>query len=498
MPGKLSHTFPAVNAPFFFADPESQRNARFLQLEMNSPSIQPALTDPAPPKPPPRKIWRRWLLVAVGTIGVAVLALFLAADRLLESRKVRELASAKTGKILGGPAGFLPLTWRGLSVQSGGLLVQAIPPRALTEVRAKDIFARCSLVDLWRGRGRIDELSIEEIEAALGEGAVEKLTLALPTQPELLPPATEDSSFAVDIRQVSIARGTVLWGPAKAPVSGFRGVKASGVLQGEDLMIEAQGGSFQQSGLPEVQVQKLKLHFAKPRLTVDEGSLLLGEKGSIGAKGQLTFGDQPALDLKLTFQDCPLAPFLNEKMRTKLKGSFRGDADLQMQMMGETAVGVAGRLVLLGAIVQNIDALEKLAAFTGQREFARLTLQQFSGHYRWHDAKLVVDDFELEAKRLIRVEGTFEVHGKTIAATLQVGTTAAVLEKFPGAREEVFTKQRGAYFWTTVKLTSPLEKPHDDLKPRLVAAAKAHFAKKLLAPIFKPGELIIQSIETLF
>jgi len=49
-----------------------------------------------------------------------------------------------------------------------------------------------------------------------------------------------------------------------------------------------------------------------------------------------------------------------------------------------------------------------------------------------------------------------------------------------------------------VKVSGPLSNPQNDLKPRLVAAAKAHFARKLLAPLLKPGQEIVEQLEKLF
>jgi hypothetical protein len=99
---------------------------------------------------------------------------------------------------------------------------------------------------------------------------------------------------------------------------------------------------------------------------------------------------------------------------------------------------------------------------------------------------------------LLRVEGSCVVRNETINGTFKLGVTADVLSSFPGAREEVFTSQRGGYFWTTVKVTGPMKKPREDLKPRLIAAAQKHFAKKFLAPLLKPGQEIIEKLKLLF
>lgn len=205
------------------------------------------------------------------------------------------------------------------------------------------------------------------------------------------------------------------------------------------------------------------------------------------------------MDLQLRFADCPVAPFLKPAMREKFSASFASNTRLQKKF-GETggAARAEGHVSFAGAVLRNVEGLEKIAAFTGRRDFARLKLKELRGQYRWESPRLKVEDFELEAAGLVRASGTFTVRDGAIDGTFELGTTAAVLESFPGAREEVFQRRRGDYFYTTVKLDGPLKKPRNDLKPRLVAAAKKHFAKKLLAPILKPGEEIVELLEKLF
>lgn len=84
-----------------------------------------------------------------------------------------------------------------------------------------------------------------------------------------------------------------------------------------------------------------------------------------------------------------------------------------------------------------------------------------------------------------------------MAGEFQLGVIPELVEKFPGAREEVFTRSADGYLWTALTLSGPADKLRDNLRPRLVRAAQNHFAKGILAPIFKPGKTVIQAIEEL-
>ena len=84
-----------------------------------------------------------------------------------------------------------------------------------------------------------------------------------------------------------------------------------------------------------------------------------------------------------------------------------------------------------------------------------------------------------------------------IDGEFQLGLRPDLVDKFPGAREEVYKRSARGYLWTELALSGPIDHLRDNLKPRLLRAAQNHFAKGLLAPIFKPGQTVIQAIEAL-
>jgi hypothetical protein len=224
----------------------------------------------------------------------------------------------------------------------------------------------------------------------------------------------------------------------------------------------------------------------------------LGGKSLVSVSGQFVFEKETPMDLTLRFERCPVEPFLGEAARTKFSATFAGETRVQKQLATEEPAATSGELTFTGAVVKNVDGLEKIAAFTGKREFSRLTLESCKAKYRSEGQKLTIEDLSVEARGLMRVEGSCVVREETINGTFKLGVSADVLNSFPGAREEVFTTQRGGYFWTTVKVSGPMKKPREDLKARLIVAAEKHFAKKLLAPILKPGREVVEKLRALF
>jgi hypothetical protein len=194
---------------------------------------------------------------------------------------------------------------------------------------------------------------------------------------------------------------------------------------------------------------------------------------------------------------CPVAPFLSDGQQSKLEGEFDGTAHLQKDGPQAEAMRATGAITISKAILRNVAALEKVANFTGRRELARMPLNQVKGDYEWNAPTLTVKNFILESNDLLIVKGEFSVKDKKIDGEFQLGVTPDLVDKFPGAREEVFKRSDGGYLWTDLALSGATDNLRDNLKPRLLEAAKKHFAKGLLAPIFKPGQTVIQAIEAL-
>ena len=160
----------------------------------------------------------------------------------------------------------------------------------------------------------------------------------------------------------------------------------------------------------------------------------------------------------------------------------------------EEPVAVSGALKLTDGVLQELAALDKIAALTRHPRFRRLPLHVVRARFSYAQGTLKVTDFRAESEGLICVEGSFTVEKKRIRGRFQLGVSPDVAESIPGARESVFTKAHEGYVWTPVRLRGPLESPRDDLKPRLVKAAEAQIAKTLLAPLIVPGREILEQL----
>jgi len=49
-----------------------------------------------------------------------------------------------------------------------------------------------------------------------------------------------------------------------------------------------------------------------------------------------------------------------------------------------------------------------------------------------------------------------------------------------------------------MNLTGPMDHPREDLKQRLLAAAREHFNNGIFSSIFKPGKAVLELIDSLY
>jgi hypothetical protein len=445
------------------------------------------------------KARKRWAVVFSALLLLAVIGYFgsgYVLGRTLESKGLRKLLAAKTAKVLDAPAGYTPLASNGLFVSARGFLAKAEAPRALTELRGARLRTRCNLAELWRGKWKIDNLTAEHVQAAYGNAAAQLINRNEFADPELLPRSQTESPIEINVRKIDMLHTDIFWGNAPNEGGEFRDVHANFFPSEGKLNIQASGGTFHQSKWPVAHLQACRLFYAKPELRIDEALLTLGGASAISAAGQFRFEQLASFDFQITFSHCPVGPFLSEQQRGKFEGEFDGATVLHKQMGPTESARATGSIAVSKARLQKIETLQNAANFTGRSELANLPVHQIKAEYDWNFPTLRVRNFIFDSQ-LVILKGEFTVKEGRIDGEFELGVAPEVVEKFPGASEEVFTRSEGGYLWTELALSGPIDNLRDNLRPRLVQAAKNHFAKGLLAPILKPGQTMIEAIESL-
>lgn len=448
--------------------------------------------------------WKRWVLLA-GLALTALAALAYGAARLefsrfVESENLRKALGQKTGVVLDANAGYQPLKAAGLTIASGGLVAHGNRSSALSQLEARGLTARCNLDALWRRVFRVDEFRVEHLQAAYGEAAAERYV-----RPELRAlPATEipadlASPVRVEIGRTLIEQGDVSWGKMQDEVGYLLGVKAVCTTMGHGVEVRGQGGRFGQAGLPDWNIQSFRAQYDQPDLHLVDAKLTQREPGGggLGLSGSIRFQGANPLDLALDFDRCDISPFLPKSWRGKFGGRLSGRTGVHKELATKSPLELHGALDLADGTLRGVSVLGKIAEATHRSEFRRLPLSAIHADYRYKEGKLTVSRFLAESKGNACVEGAFTIEGDRIDGDFQLGTTAAILEAIPGARERVFTRAHDGYLWTSLTLEGPLDDPREDLKDRLIKAAEEQIARKLLAPVLVPGQEVLKLLRDL-
>ncbi|MDP9291229.1 MAG: AsmA-like C-terminal region-containing protein [Verrucomicrobiota bacterium] len=245
-------------------------------------------------------------------------------------------------------------------------------------------------------------------------------------------------------------------------------------------------------------IQDLSLSYLKPQLKIERATLVAGKRGNINMAGLLDFSAGSSLHLALDFSGCGITPFLPADWREKFKAVFNGQTEIDKKLSGEDAANATGNLDFGDGSLTGLPVLDRTAALTHKPEFQRLPINEIKGHFDWRGGRLKVSEFRFLAKGLICAEGDITIEKGEITSTLKVGVAPDALEPIPGAREKVFTNAHDGYCWTTVHVSGPMTHPREDLKPRLLAAAREKIVGKSILPVLGSGKIVLEAIEHLF
>ncbi|MBE7157546.1 MAG: hypothetical protein INR62_03770 [Rhodospirillales bacterium] len=364
---------------------------------------------------------------------------------------------------------------------------------------------------------RIELLSIASLQAAYGPAGAKLLPPGLPLPPPPLESAVDTpGKMKVEIDRVSVARADIAWGSDDSAAGGILGTRAETVTEGTGAMrAMLKGGTFRQSGWPDLPLESATVRYARPMLHLEGAKLRLpslaspededGKKkeeadaGDISVAGEVRFEEATPLEARLKFTHCPVGPLLPERWRARLLGGrFEGEAKVNAALRDEKApASYRGSFDARDGTLHEMKMLREIAHITDREEFRRLRLRRVRAEFVWDGHKLTVRNFAGDAGRekLLRVEGEFEIEDQRIDGTFQIGVTPGIIEKIPGARERVFTRESDGYVWTRVRLTGSLDHPHEDLRERLVAAAKAEIANRFLGTLLGPGKEVLKLLE---
>ncbi len=400
-------------------------------------------------------------------LGLLVVVAFFAraaAGRYLGSGRFRQQITRAVDQELKAKGTFQPLHFTDGTFYSDGFVANGKERAFFSELRADQIRAVVNWRGLLHRRWEVNELHIQNLEIRFaGRMPAERARTTEPTRPAV----KKKSSWKLDLRRAEIAQSSWHWGASPATAGSLTKSGFTLTPDGGAWLVEARSGTLAQSGWPILTIDSAKLRYTGASLFVTESALRAGD-GRLYVDGEIAFNR--AADLRVRLDQVDFAPLLPADWRLRLRGKIAGTAKLHAPLP-QGALRIEGDLQLVEGQLEALPVLDQIAAFTRTERFRRLALTRGSLTFSNEGDRTVVRNLLLESAGLMRVEGSCTIAQKKIDGVFQIGVTAASLQWLPGSQERVFTVARDGYFWTPVRVSGPIEHPHEDLTKRLLSAA---------------------------
>jgi hypothetical protein len=417
-----------------------------------------------------RQPWRRIAIVLAAIIvvsGVAVAIVNPRLTRYVESDAFRAELEKQTAKGLHFPVGaYAPIRRTGfLSAASDNFRAEN-GRKALTVMDARGITARFNPLGVFLRRWQVDDLFIKG-----GEVGVQTYE----PKPEPSPSKPWYHVFLPDrvyLRTVRSEPADVTW-RFRNEKGGFFGTRLLITPHGRDFEYQATGGTMKGALIPDLPLRHTHLLITKTLLTLYILDLEPGleSDGFIKAEGTAGIREDKSVDFKVKFGKVPVRDWLPESWRDHISGEAAGNVHWSGKSPKLETAQVESSFRIENGRVRQLPLLKKLSSITGKKSMEELELTECSAEMDWNSPKMEVRNITIEDKGKFRIEGSLSVRDKSLGGTIQLGLAREYLEWLPRA-EEVFPSEKAGYLWTTVHLSGTIEKPEQDLSPRIIDAFK--------------------------
>jgi hypothetical protein len=412
---------------------------------------------------------RFWWVLLIGLVVSTALAVVIVnplLTRYVESESFREELDKQTSKGLHFQGRYKPIQRTGfLTAKTEGFTgidgVKAFKSMSTGEVDAKfnpwGIFLR---------RWQLDYVRIPS-------GTVEIQTYE--PKPESKPPKPWYSVFLPDrvyLEKVVCDEADVTWRLRERKAGLFK-TRLLITPYGRDFEYRANGGMMKTGMAPDLALLQVHMVVTKELLTLYELELAPDPKseGRIRVKGQAGMKENKSLSAEMNFSGIPVDPWIPKAWA----GLFRGVASGNVTWNGrdmtlETSSG-RGAFRIEGGRVSGVAFLDEAAVLTGRKSIEQIKLSRCSLEFEWQYPRVKIKHIEVKAEGAFRIQGTVLVDKGSLEGSLQFGATRKYLEWLPRA-EEIFSRERDGYLWTTVNLAGSLQNPKEDLSPRVAELLK--------------------------
>jgi hypothetical protein len=242
---------------------------------------------------------------------------------------------------------------------------------------------------------------------------------------------------------------------------------------GRDFEYRASGGTMKTGMVPDLTLRQLHLLITKELLTVYDLQLAPSpeSEGRIQIKGQAGLKQDKSLSATMNFSGVPVGPWIPDAWANLFRGVAAGEVLWEGQDMTLESSSGHGAFRIEGGRVSGAPFLDQAAVLTGKESIEQIKVSRFSFEFEWKYPRAEIRQIDIEAEGAFCLKGAVLVDNQNLRGSVQLGATPKFLEWLPRA-EEIFAEQRDGYLWTTVNLAGTVQRPREDLSPRVAKLLK--------------------------
>ena len=424
------------------------------------------------------------LLAAVALVTLVLLAAALAIayaayrprlDAYADTDRFREKIAEETGRGLKVEGSYGPITHEagGWTAATPSWTSHGRPGEAIERLDAETITARFDPWGVLRRRWQIDLITIERAELKLRRpDAAQKVPLPVHPKPWygfVLPQR-------MYLKLVDAKETDILW-DFRGREAGIKKIHLWVTPYGKkDWRFQGTEGALDfLPDIPAARVVTMSLIVTKPTLTMESAEIAppdSADPGRVVLHGTAGLQpDDPSLDAQATIDRMPLTPWLAPAWAERVSGRLGGGLAWKGPDMKLGQAKGSGTLRLDDGALRKLAALDQLAVLSGDKTFQSLDFDPASLSWEWNAGVLDVRDIQVEAPGKVRAEGGLHADHGALSGTVRLGLKPTAVAWLPPKGRGLFAAQAGSpYVWATVTLSGTLQKPEEDLGPKLKAA----------------------------
>jgi hypothetical protein len=419
---------------------------------------------------------RRKLLICAGAIAIFVViaaatgtAIFFSPllTHYIQSEAFRVAMENETAKGLHFPSGrYSPIRRAGSLTAQSESFQASDGERALKSLDAHGITARFNPWGIFVRQWKFDDVHVQsgDVEIQIYEHKPEPIS-SKPWFSIFLP-------NRVNLQRIESERSNITW-RFRGERAGFFDTHLLITPQGRDFEYVATDGRLKMALVPELDLRRAHLLITATLLTIYDVDLApdVRREGSIHGQGNAGIGKDESVDFKATFDSVPIRTWLPAKWKEHLGGSAFGKVHWTGENPKLESSSAEGTLRVRDGRIDNLPLLEKLAEVARNKSFEHLQLNDCSLSFAWRYPKIDIKDIAIEEKGKFRIEGAISIDHRSLHGAISLGLTHQYLDWLPNP-EEVFSRERSGYLWTSVHLSGTIDEPKQDLSPRIVELFK--------------------------